>query len=389
MTRLLIKLFIRDSENTGSEAVRMRYGVLSGAVGIALNALLSLFKLIFGSAAHSIAVVADGVNNLFDAVSSIISLIGFKISGKPADKEHPFGHGRVEYVSALTLAFFILITGVELIKGSVDKFTNPEPTVFSVPAAVTLAVSIAAKLWLALFNRSIGRRIDSVAVNAVFADSIGDIAATSCSLIALIASGFTSLPVDAVMGIIVACFVIFTGIGIIRDTMGPLLGEPPGKETVDKLQKLVLSHDGIIGIHDIVLNSYGHSRVIGSLHAEVPADADLLTAHDMIDLIEREVREKLGIELSIHMDPIMVNDEETDRFRALVTETVKEIESDATIHDFRVVDGPTHTNLIFDVVLPYKSKLSEEQFRTEVEKRVRQRNGKCFCVINIDRSYVL
>ena len=326
MTRLLIKLFIRDSENTGSEAVRMRYGVLSGAVGIALNALLSLFKLIFGSAAHSIAVVADGVNNLFDAVSSIISLIGFKISGKPADKEHPFGHGRVEYVSALTLAFFILITGVELIKGSVDKFTNPEPTVFSVPAAVTLAVSIAAKLWLALFNRSIGRRIDSVAVNAVFADSIGDIAATSCSLIALIASGFTSLPVDAVMGIIVACFVIFTGIGIIRDTMGPLLGEPPGKETVDKLQKLVLSHDGIIGIHDIVLNSYGHSRVIGSLHAEVPADADLLTAHDMIDLIEREVREKLGIELSIHMDPIMVNDEETNRFRALVTETVKEIE---------------------------------------------------------------
>lgn len=389
MTRLLIKLFIRDSENTGSEAVRMRYGVLSGAVGIALNTLLSLFKLIFGSAAHSIAVVADGVNNLFDAVSSIISLIGFKISGKPADKEHPFGHGRVEYVSALTLAFFILITGVELIKGSVDKFTNPEPTVFSVPAAVTLAVSIAAKLWLALFNRSIGRRIDSVAVNAVFADSIGDIAATSCSLIALIASGFTSLPVDAVMGIIVACFVIFTGIGIIRDTMGPLLGEPPGKETVDKLQKLVLSHDGIIGIHDIVLNSYGHSRVIGSLHAEVPADADLLTAHDMIDLIEREVREKLGIELSIHMDPIMVDDEETDRFRALVTETVKEIESDATIHDFRVVDGPTHTNLIFDVVLPYKSKLSEEQFRAEVEKRVRQRNGKCFCVINIDRSYVL
>lgn len=389
MTRLLIKLFIRNSENTGSEAVRMRYGVLSGAVGIALNALLALFKLIFGSAAHSIAVVADGVNNLFDAVSSIISLIGFKISGKPADKEHPFGHGRVEYVSALTLAFFILITGVELIKGSVDKFTNPEPTVFSVPAAVTLAVSIAAKLWLALFNRSIGRRIDSVAVNAVFADSIGDIAATSCSLIALIASGFTSLPVDAVMGIIVACFVIFTGIGIIRDTMGPLLGEPPGKETVDKLQKLVLSHDGIIGIHDIVLNSYGHSRVIGSLHAEVPADADLLTAHDMIDLIEREVREKLGIELSIHMDPIMVDDEETDRFRALVTETVKEIESDATIHDFRVVDGPTHTNLIFDVVLPYKSKLSEEKFRAEVEKRVRQRNGKCFCVINIDRSYVL
>lgn len=389
MTRLLIKLFIKDSENTGSEAVRMRYGVLSGAVGIVLNAVLSLFKLIFGSAAHSVAVVADGVNNLFDAVSSIISLIGFKMSGKPADKEHPFGHGRVEYISALTLAFFIVITGVELIKSSVGKFTSPEPTVFSVPAAVTLAVSIAAKLWLALFNRSIGRRIDSVAVNAVFADSVGDIAATACSLVALIASGFTALPVDAVMGIIVAGFVIFTGIGIIRDTMGPLLGEPPGAETVDKLQKLVLSHDGIIGIHDIVLNSYGHSRIIGSLHAEVPADADLLTAHDTIDLIEREVRDKLGIELSIHMDPILVNDEKTDSLRSLVANIVREIEPDVTIHDFRVVDGPTHTNLIFDAVLPYKSKLGEDELRQEVSRRVREANGKCFCVINIDRSYVL
>lgn len=389
MTRLLIKLFIKDSENTGSETVRMRYGVLSGAVGIVLNAVLSLFKLIFGSAAHSVAVVADGVNNLFDAVSSIISLIGFKMSGKPADKEHPFGHGRVEYISALTLAFFIVITGVELIKSSVGKFTSPEPTVFSVPAAVTLAVSIAAKLWLALFNRSIGRRIDSVAVNAVFADSVGDIAATACSLVALIASGFTALPVDAVMGIIVAGFVIFTGIGIIRDTMGPLLGEPPGAETVDKLQKLVLSHDGIIGIHDIVLNSYGHSRIIGSLHAEVPADADLLTAHDTIDLIEREVREKLGIELSIHMDPILVNDEKTDSLRSLVANIVREIEPDVTIHDFRVVDGPTHTNLIFDAVLPYKSKLGEDELRQEVSRRVREANGKCFCVINIDRSYVL
>ena len=389
MIEFLARVFIRGRESLSPSALRQAYGQLCGAVGIGLNLLLFAVKFFAGSVSGSIAITADAFNNLSDAGSSLVTLLGFRLAGRKPDPEHPFGHGRVEYVSALTLAFFILITGVELIKGSVDKFTNPEPTVFSVPAAVTLAVSIAAKLWLALFNRSIGRRIDSVAVNAVFADSIGDIAATSCSLIALIASGFTSLPVDAVMGIIVACFVIFTGIGIIRDTMGPLLGEPPGKETVDKLQKLVLSHDGIIGIHDIVLNSYGHSRVIGSLHAEVPADADLLTAHDMIDLIEREVREKLGIELSIHMDPIMVDDEETDRFRALVTETVKEIESDATIHDFRVVDGPTHTNLIFDVVLPYKSKLSEEQFRAEVEKRVRQRNGKCFCVINIDRSYVL
>lgn len=389
MTKLLIRLFVKDYENTGNEKVRMRYGVLSGIVGIVLNAVLSVFKIIFGSAAHSVSVVADGVNNLFDALSSVINLIGFKISGKPADKEHPFGHGRIEYISALVLAFLMLITGEELIKSSVDKFANPVNAVFSIPAAVTLIVSIFAKLWLALFNRSVGKRIDSVAVNAVFTDSIGDIAATSCSLIALVLSGFTSFPTDAVMGIVVACFVIFAGIGIIRDIMGPLLGEPPGKETVEQLQKLVLSHSGIIGIHDIVLHSYGHSRIIGSLHAEVPADADMMTAHDTIDLIEREVRERLGIEVSIHMDPIIVNDEETNRLRDIAEKTVREIDSALTVHDFRAVHGPTHTNLIFDVVLPYKSKLGEEELKSEISRRLKEVNSGYFAVVNIDRSYVL
>lgn len=389
MTELLIKLFVKDYENTDSERVRMSYGMLSGGVGIVLNALLSVFKMIFGSAAHSVSVVADGVNNLFDALSSIISLVGFKISGKPADKEHPFGHGRVEYISALILAFLIFITGEELIKTSVGKFTNPEQTVFSIPAAIVLAVSIFAKLWLALFNRSVGKRIDSVAVNAVFTDSIGDIAATTCSLIALVASCFTDFPIDAIMGIVVACFVIFAGLGIIRDIMGPLLGEPPGDEIVEKLQKLVLSHDGIIGIHDIVLHSYGHARVMGSLHAEVPADADMMTAHDTIDLIEREAKEKLGIELSIHMDPILVNDEETDRLRALVVSAVADIDETLTVHDFRAVHGPTHTNLIFDVVLPYKFRLGENELREEITKRIKAERSDYFAVINIDRSYIL
>lgn len=389
VTKLLIRLFVKDYENTNSEKVRMRYGVLSGVVGIVLNAVLSAFKIVFGSAAHSVSVVADGINNLFDALSSVINLIGFKISGKPADKEHPFGHGRIEYISALVLAFLICITGEELIKSSVDKFTNPEPTVFSVPAAVTLAASIFAKLWLAMFNRSVGKRINSVAVNAVFTDSIGDIAATTCSLIALVLAGFTNFPIDAVMGIVVACFVIFAGIGIIRDIMGPLLGEPPGEETVEQLQKLVLSHSGIIGIHDIVLHSYGHSKIIGSLHAEVPADADMMIAHDTIDLIEREVREKLGIEISIHMDPILVNDEETDRLHALAAKIVSEIDPAVTIHDFRAVHGPTHTNLIFDAVLPYKSKLGEEELKKEISERLKKENPSFFAVVNIDRSYVL
>ena len=243
--------------------------------------------MIFGAITRSVSIIADGANNIFDAVSSVISLVGFKISGKPADKDHPFGHGRVEYVSALTLAFVIIMMGIELIKSSVEKFSDPEKVIFSVPAVIVLVFSIAAKIWLAAFNKKIGKKINSVSVDAVVADSIGDIAATTCSLIALVASKFTDLPVDAVMGIIVAGVILYAGIGIIRDTLGPLLGEPPEKETVTKLEELVLSHENIIGIHDLVLHGYGHGKVFGSLHAEVPSDCDMLHIHDTIDLIEK------------------------------------------------------------------------------------------------------
>ena len=388
MSNLLIKLFVKDYQNTENEAVRTRLGTLSGMVGILLNILLSVSKVIFGLITKSISIIADGANNSFDAISSIINLVGFKISGMPADDEHPFGHGRVEYVSALTLAFFILIMGVELIKTSVDKFRNPETVVFSVPAVLVLVFSILAKLWLAFFNRRIGKMINSVAVNAVVTDSLGDIAATSCSLIALVFSKFTDWPIDAVMGIVVALVIIYAGIDIIKGTMGPLLGEPPEKETVDRLEKLVMSYDGIVGIHDLVLHSYGHSKVYGSLHAEVPADIDILHSHDTIDLIEREVKRQLGIEISIHMDPI-INDERTHELKDMVLEIVTEICSDASMHDFRVVDGPTHTNLIFDVVLPRKSGITEEDFKKSVDEQVKKKDKKFFTVINIDRSFAI
>lgn len=388
MSNLLIKLFVKDYQNTENEAVRTRLGTLSGTVGILLNILLSVSKVIFGLITKSISIIADGANNSFDAISSIINLVGFKISGKPADDEHPFGHGRVEYVSALTLAFFILIMGVELIKTSVDKFRNPETVVFSVPAVLVLVFSILAKLWLAFFNRRIGKMINSVAVNAVVTDSLGDIAATSCSLIALVCSKFTDWPIDAVMGIVVALVIIYAGIDIIRGTMGPLLGEPPEKETVDRLEELVMSYDGIVGIHDLVLHSYGHSKVYGSLHAEVPADVDILHSHDTIDLIEREIKRQLGIEISIHMDPI-INDERTHELKEMVREIVTEICSDASMHDFRVVDGPTHTNLIFDVVLPRKSGITEEDFKNTVDEQVKKKDKKFFTVINIDRSFAI
>ena len=399
MTNFLLGLFIKEfrkdrtSKGASSIAVipdektRLKLGVLSGVVGIILNVILSVFKMIFGVITKSISIVADGANNIFDAVSSIISLIGFKISGKPADDEHPFGHGRVEYISALTLAFFILIMGVELIKSSFDRFTNPETVIFSIPAVIVLVFSILAKIWLAVFNRKIGKLMNSVAVDAVVTDSIGDIAATTCSLIALIASKFTDFPVDGVMGIIVALIVIYAGIGIIKDTLGPLLGEPPEKETVDRLVELVLSFDGVVGIHDLVLHSYGHSRIYGSLHAEVPAEVDILSSHDTIDLIERKVKDTLGIEISIHMDPI-INDERTTDLKNKVADIVINICKDASIHDFRIVEGPTHTNLIFDVVLPRKSGLSEQELTDKINSAVKHMGEKYFAVINVDRNYV-
>lgn len=398
MTDFLLKLFIKEykqarknSKGAQSTAVilgekeRLRLGVLSGIVGIVLNVILSVFKMIFGVITKSISIVADGANNIFDAISSVINLVGFRISGKPADEEHPFGHGRVEYVSALTLAFLIIVMGIELIKTSVDRFTNPETVIFSIPAVVVLILSIFAKLWLALFNRKVGKMMNSVAVDAVVTDSIGDIAATTCSVIALVASKFTDFPVDGVMGIVVALIIIYAGVDIIKGTLGPLLGEPPEKEIVDELEKLVMSFDGVVGIHDLVLHTYGHSKIIGSLHAEVPADVDILHSHDTIDLIERTVKENLGIEISIHMDPI-INDERTHDLKNMVGEIVSNLCPEASMHDFRVVDGPTHTNLIFDVVLPRR--YPENDFKNSVEACVKQADERFFTVINIDRDYI-
>lgn len=386
MTKLLIRLFIKDYQNTKSEKVRLRYGVLSGVTGIVLNIILSVFKMIFGAISNSISIIADGANNIFDAISSIISLVGFKISGKPADDEHPFGHGRIEYVSALTLAFFIMIMGVELIKTSIDKFSNPETVVFSVPAVIVLVLSIFGKIWLALFNRKIGKAINSVAVDAVVTDSLGDIAATTCSLVALISSKFTDKPVDAVMGIIVALVIIYAGIDIIKNTLGPLLGEPPDKEIVSQLEELVMSFDGVVGIHDLVLHSYGSSRIYGSLHAEVPAEKNILHSHDTIDLIERKTKEELGIDISIHMDPVM-SDERTHELREIAASVISKLCSDATMHDFRVVEGPTHTNMIFDVLLPRKSKYTEEEFKAAADTEIKKINPDYFTVICIDRSF--
>lgn len=387
MTKLLIKLFVKDYDNTKDETIRGRYGVLSGGVGIAVNIILSAFKIIFGKLVNSISIVSDGVNNLFDAVSSIITLVGFKLSGKKPDKNHPFGYGRIEYLSAITLAFLIIVTGVELLKGSIGKFSEPSAVQFSIPAAVVLVFSILMKIWLASFNKTVGTRIDSVSVDAVVKDSIGDIAATLCTLIALIASKFTSLPIDAIMGTLVSLVILYAGVGVIKDTLGPLLGEPPDEETVKELEKLVMSHEGVQGIHDLVLHGYGHAKVMGSLHAEVPASQNILESHDLIDRIEQDIKEKLGMEVSIHMDPINVDDPVTKELKGVALKAVKEIDERITIHDFRTVVGPTHTNLIFDAVLPFELKITDEEFKSVLSGKIKEINPTYFIVINVDRPY--
>ena len=387
MFKQLVRLFVKDSERTHSAVVRERYGMLSGITGIIVNVLLAAAKFIIGTASHSIAITGDALNNLSDAGSNVVTLVGFRMAGAKPDKEHPFGHGRIEYVAALVVGFIVEMMGFELIKSSIEKIKNPEPSVFSWAACAVLLLSIGGKIWLALFNRYLGKRIDSPAMSAVVTDSISDTAATASTLLALILSQFTSFPVDGVFGIVVALFIMYSGLGILKETIGILLGTPPSKELVDSLRSFILSHDGIIGIHDLVIHSYGASKFFASVHAEVPSTADILKAHDTIDLIEREVLKKFSIQLVIHMDPLVVNDERVDELHSLVAAQCRKIDPALQIHDFRVVDGPTHTNLIFDLVIPFDFKYSEKQTKELLSKKIREQNENYYAVITNESSY--
>lgn len=387
MFKQLVRLFVKDSERTHSAVVRERYGMLSGITGIIVNVLLAAAKFIIGTASHSIAITGDALNNLSDAGSNVVTLVGFRMAGAKPDKEHPFGHGRIEYVAALVVGFIVEMMGFELIKSSIEKIKNPEPSVFSWAACAVLLLSIGGKIWLALFNRYLGKKIDSPAMSAVVADSISDTAATASTLLALILSQFTSFPVDGVFGIVVALFIMYSGFGILKETIGILLGTPPSKKLVDSLRSFILSHDGIIGIHDLVIHSYGASKFFASVHAEVPSTVDILKAHDTIDLIEREVLKKFSIQLVIHMDPLVVNDERVDELHSLVSAQCRKIDPALQIHDFRVVDGPTHTNLIFDLVIPFDFKYSEKQTKELLSEKIREQNENYYAVITTESSY--
>ncbi|MGN0464360.1 MAG: cation diffusion facilitator family transporter [Acutalibacteraceae bacterium] len=388
MNKLLLKIFIKDYKNVKDPAVREKYGILSGAVGIVLNLLLCTGKFIVGAASHSIAITADAFNNLSDAGSSIVTLFGFKLSAKKPDKDHPFGHGRFEYIAALAVAFLVLMMAVELIKSSVTKIIHPESIIFSAPTVAVLVISIIGKLWLAFFNRNLGRRINSPAMTAVVTDSLGDICATSASLVSIVVAKLFSVNIDGYIGVIVALLVLYAGYGILKDTISPLLGEPPSREIVKELVDFVKSFDGIMGIHDLVLHNYGANAVFGSLHAEVRSDADFIATHDMLDLIERMALEKFNIHLVIHPDPLVFDDERINSLHSMVNEVIKEIDPRLTLHDFRVVDGPTHTNLIFDLVIPYGFKMRADDLEKLVKDKISEQNESCFVVMTIETNYI-
>lgn len=388
MTKLLLKIFIKDHENIQDDKVREKYGVLSGAVGIFCNVLLTVAKFLVGTVTNSIAITADAINNLSDAASSGITLLSFKAANRPADEEHPFGHGRVEYLSALVVAFIVLLMGFELIKSSVDKILHPEALAFSWPALIVLLLSIMVKLWMAVFNRNLGKRIDSPAMTAASMDSVSDTAATSVSMIALILSNFTDIPLDGYMGIIVALFIVYTGISIIKETAGMLMGEPPEPEFVKELEDEILSYDGVVGVHDLMVHNYGPNRIFASAHAEVDAHEDIMESHDTMDSIERDVQKKFKVQLVLHMDPIVIDDEETNLLRLKMTEIIKDMDNEFSMHDFRTVPGPTHTNLIFDLVIPFGYPKKKREVALEVTKKTKETLGEnYYTVVTIEHSF--
>ena len=370
MISLLAGIFIKNRENLHDQQVRQAYGTLCSIVGICFNIFLFAGKFFAGTITGSVAITADAFNNLSDAGSSIITLIGFRVAGQEPDTEHPFGHGRIEYIAGLIVSILIILMGFELAKSSIAKIIHPEAVDTSMAAFIILAVSIAVKAYMYYYNHSTGQKIDSSAMKATAMDSFSDSLATTVVLISMLITKFTGLNVDAFGGIAVSLFIIYTGINAAKDTLSPLLGQPPTREFVGQVLSIVLSHKEIVGTHDLVVHDYGPGRVMISLHAEVPGNGNIFELHDVIDQAENELHEKLGCEAVIHLDPIAVDDAAVKEMKERVMALVREIDTKITIHDFRMVQGPTHTNLVFDMVVPPKFRLSGSEVKGLMEKKV-------------------
>lgn len=391
MTALLIKLFIKNHGDTKSVAVRNRYGNLGSAVGICANILLSVIKIIIGYITASLSIVADGFNNLADVGSSVVTLIGFKLANKPADRDHPFGHGRMEYISAFIVSFLILLVGFELLKNSVTSLINGTPApIFSNTAIIVLVISIVVKLWLFIFNRKIGKAIDSSALVATAKDSLNDSIATAAILVSAIVTRFITLPfnLDAVMAILVALFILWSGFCSARDTLNEILGGPPEQQLIKDINDTVLSFDEFHGIHDLIVHNYGPGRQFASVHVEVPQNSDIVACHEKIDLCEKLIQEKFGVNLVIHMDPIDTDDESVAKAKEKMVGILKNIDEKLTLHDFRMTPaGDTRTNLIFDVVVPSDLKLSENELNDIICQKAHEVNKTYVCVITFDHDF--
>lgn len=388
MITLLSKLFIKDRTNYSNGEVRSAYGTLCGAVGIFFNLLLFIGKFIAGSITGSIAIVADAFNNLSDAGSNIIALIGIRLASKKPDPEHPFGHGRMEYITGLIVSIAILLMGFELGKSSFEKILHPEAIEFSMLSVVLLIAAILVKFYMFIYNNLVAKKIDSVVLKATAKDSLSDMASTSVVLISTIVCAKTGLAIDGWCGILVAILILLAGYGALKDTIAPLLGQPPEQEFIDKIEALVMAHEEIYGVHDMIVHDYGPGRVMISLHAEVSSTADIMETHDVIDCIEAELFRETGAQTTIHMDPIVVNDEKVEATKQELTAILKKIDERISFHDFRMVDGPTHTNLIFDVLVPFNLKIDDVELRKQIRNEITAYNPSYFAVIQVDKNYL-
>ena len=387
MTKFLIQKFIKNPDDINNLKVRRNYGTLSSVVGIICNVFLFILKYIMGTLSGSISVVSDAFNNLSDSAGCMVTLLGYKLASKPADKDHPFGHGRMEYLTALTIAVLILIVAFELFRNSVNKIIHPEKLTFSLIVLISLLVSILIKLWMSFFNAFLGKKINSSVMLAAAKDSRTDVIATSATCIAVISSLNTNLPVDGIMGLVVSLFIFKSGIDIVKDTVDNLLGKPVDSDIVYAIKEMVGESDKIIGIHDLVVHNYGPGNMIGSLHAEVKSNEDFVFVHDMIDELERRIHRELNILMTIHMDPIETDNEQVNLSLDMIRNIILDIDPCLQIHDFRLVAGDTHTNLIFDIVVPYDCKYNNDDIKELIDKQLDKMEDNYYTVITFDREY--
>lgn len=390
MTDFLVKRFVKNNDDLHDPAVRAAYGNLAGMVGIVCNLFLCAAKITAGVLSGSVSITADAVNNLSDASSSIITLVGFRLSAKPADEEHPYGHARIEYLAGLAVSVLILVIGVELARSGIERILHPRPISFSAVSAAVLLLSIGVKLWMAAFNRGLGKRIGSAALEATAMDSRNDVISTAAVLAACVIAHFTHWTLDGWMGLAVACFILYSGIGILKDTMNPLLGEAPDAALTAYIGKKVMSYEGVLGTHDLMVHDYGPGRRFASVHVEMAAEEDVMHSHEIIDNIERDFLQNDHISLVIHFDPIRTGDEAVGTHREWVRGLVQSISPELTIHDFRMVEGKTQTNLIFDTVAPHGFALSDAELRSRIQQLAAQGRGdgmQYYTVVTIDRSY--